>query len=390
MTTTISETSPTTLSAPDTPFAVLDIAKVQRNIDRLAERLDRLSVSLRPHVKTSKSVDVTRMIHAGRNGPIAVSTLAEAEYFAQAGYRDITYAVGIEPHKLARVTALHHRGVILRVLLDSIEQARAVTAAVADSTIVIPALIEVDCDGHRGGITVDDPAMIGIAQILDNSGCFDGILVHAGESYFEPSAAGKVRAAGQERDVAVAAAELVRRAGVKVSTVSVGSTPTAHAAQDLTGVTEVRAGNYVFFDLVMAGIGVCALDDIALNVVVTVIGHRPDKGWLLTDGGWMALSRDRGTANQVTDQGYGAVSDLAGNIIPQLVVSAASQEHGVITTRDGAALPDLPIGTRLRILPNHACATSAQHRRYVVINSADAAPAGDPVVKAFWDRAHGW
>ena len=85
-----------------------------------------------------------------------------------------------------------------------------------------------------------------------------------------------------------------------MDTVSVGSTPTAHAAEDLTGVTELRAGNYVFFDLVMAGLGVCQLDDLALSVVVTVIGHRPEYGWIITDGGWMATSRDRGTANQPT------------------------------------------------------------------------------------------
>jgi D-serine deaminase-like pyridoxal phosphate-dependent protein len=369
-----------TLSDPDTPFAVVDIARSRRNISRLA---DRLSVPLRPHVKTAKSIDIANLMHGGRPGPITVSTLAEAEQFADAGYTDITYAVGIDPHKLPRVVALQQRGVAVQVLLDSVFQAEAVVAA------GVPALIEVDCDGHRGGVTVDDPALVKIASLLGD--CFAGVLVHAGESYFEPMPDGQRRAAETERAIAVAAADRIRAAGITVRTISVGSTPTAHAAVDLTGVTEVRAGNYVLFDLVMAGIGVCTLSDLALSVVVTVIGHRPEKGWILTDGGWMALSRDRGTAAQSVDQGYGIVADLAGTVFPQLVVSGASQEHGVLSTRDGSPLPDhLPVGTRLRILPNHACATAAQHRRYQVVDSDLDPPDAVPRIRHAWDRIGGW
>ncbi|MFJ7078566.1 hypothetical protein [Streptomyces sp. NPDC098781] len=118
-----------------------------------------------------------------------------------------------------------------------------------------------------------------------------------------------------------------------------GSSPTAHAATDLTGVTEVRAGNYVFLDLVMAGLGVSQFQDLALSVVVTVIGHRPEYGWLMTDGGWMAMSRDRSTADQTVDQGYGLVTDLNGTLIRNLIMSAASQEHGTLITRDGPRHP---------------------------------------------------
>lgn len=172
-----------------------------------------------------------------------------------------------------------------------------------------------------------------------------------------------------------------------------GSTPTAHAATDLTGITEVRAGNYVFFDLVMAGLGVCGLDDLALSVVVTVIGHRPEYGWILTDGGWMAMSRDRGTAQQKVDQGYGLVTDLDGVVIPELLMTDASQEHGVLSTRDGSALPDLPIGTRIRILPNHTCATAAQHRGYHVVDGGQQTPdttSDTPPIHGFWERVAGW
>ncbi|MFJ7151496.1 alanine racemase [Streptomyces sp. NPDC100445] len=379
----------TDLSGPDTPFAVVDVDRTRRNIARLRARADRLGVPLRPHVKTAKSLDVAALLHDGVPGPVTVSTLAEAEAFAAAGHSDITYAVGIAPHKVPRVLALARRGVTLRVLLDSAEQARSVAAAAREAGTAVPAQIEIDCDGHRGGLVPDAPELTVIGGILHDAGCLDGVLAHAGESYSASTEEERRLAARGERDSVVAAAGRLRAAGLPVRTVSVGSTPTAHAADDLTGVTELRAGNYVFFDLVMAGLGVCAVDDLALSVVVTVIGHRPEYGWVLTDGGWMAMSRDRGTAAQAQDQGYGLVADLSGALVPGLVMTAASQEHGTLTMRDGGPPPALPVGTRLRVLPNHACATAAQHRGYHVVDGSRNT-AGAPAVEAFWPRIDGW
>ncbi|MFJ9818416.1 DSD1 family PLP-dependent enzyme [Streptomyces sp. NPDC101151] len=378
-----------TLADPGTPFAVVDVHRTRRNIERLAQRADRLGVTLRPHVKTAKSLDVAALMHDGTPGPVTVSTLAEAEAFADGGYTDITYAVGVDPHKLPRVIALLRRGVTLRTLLDSSEQAAFVADAAREAGIGIPAQIEIDCDGHRGGLKPDAPGLVGIGRILHDAGCLDGVLTHAGESYFAHTAEDRRLAAKNERDTAVTAADTLRAAGLPVNVVSVGSTPTAHAAEDLTGVTELRAGNYVFFDLVMAGLGVCDLDDLALSVVVTVIGHRSEYGWIITDGGWMAMSRDRGTSAQAQDQGYGLVTDLTGHLIPGLVMSAASQEHGTLTPRDGGSLPDLPVGTRLRILPNHACATAAQHHGYHVVDGTQ--PEGPaPAIQGAWNRVSGW
>ena len=151
-------------------------------------------------------------------------------------------------------------------------------------------------------------------------------------------------------------------------------------------MTEVRAGVYVFFDLVMAGIGVCGVEDIALSVLTTVIGHQHARGRILVDAGWMAMSRDRGTASQAVDQGYGLACDVDGRVIPDLIMASTNQEHGVITMRpnSGATLPDLPVGARLRILPNHACATASQFASYYVIP----ADAGAPIVE--WPRFGGW
>ncbi|WP_223623853.1 alanine racemase [Microbacterium sp. EST19A] len=377
-----------TLADPSTPFAVLDIEKARRNAQRLTARLAGQGVLLRPHVKTAKSVPVARLMLDGATGPITVSTLHEAEAFADAGYHDILYAVGIDPHKLPRVVELARRGVVMQVLLDTLAQARAVTEASTRAGVTIPALIEVDCDGHRGGVDADGAALLEIGAELARGGDLGGVLTHAGESYFAATPEARRDAAHHERDVAVHAADRLRAAGHDVATVSFGSTPTAHAADDLSGVTEVRAGNYVFFDLVMAGIGVCDVDDIALSVVVTIIGRTPS-GDLMTDGGWMALSRDRGTAVQERDQGYGLVADLDGRMREGLLVTGVSQEHGIIGARDGAEVPDLPVGARLRILPNHACATASQHDGYHVIEGGTDVE-GAIAVGDHWERLRGW
>ncbi|MFC3716583.1 DSD1 family PLP-dependent enzyme [Luteimonas soli] len=375
------------LSAIDTPALVLDEARMRANIRRLAEKLAPLDVVPRPHLKTAKSVEVARQLLAGGNGPATVSTLREAEYFAAAGVRDILYAVGIAPGKLARVKALRDAGCDLAIVLDSAEQARAVADAAAHMRDTFPTLIEIDCDGHRSGLRPDDPRLVEVGRILHDGGVeLRGVMTHAGDSYGAVGDEALAAFAEQERMAVVNAARMLRDAGLPCPVVSVGSSPTAHFARNLDGVTEVRAGVYVFFDLVMAGIGVCELDDIAISVLATVIGHQRDKGRVIVDAGWMALSRDRGTASQRVDQGYGVVCDEAGSPLPDLLVTGANQEHGIVELRpgSGAPLPELPVGTRLRILPNHACATAAQFDEYHVL-SADR-----PGEVLRWERMRGW
>lgn len=377
-----------TLADLSTPCLVVDEVRMARNIARLRDKMGGLGVQLRPHLKTCKSVEIARRLMDTPEGPATVSTLEEAARFADAGVRDMIYAVGISPAKLPRVLALRAQGVDLSVVLDSGEQANAVAAASREARSPIPAFIEIDCDGHRSGVLPGDrDRLLMISRSLADGGAeLRGVLTHAGGSYSARGDAALGRAAEQERLAVVTAADTLRSVGLACPVVSVGSSPTAHFATDLAGVTEVRAGVFVFFDLLMAGIGVCRIDDIALSVLATVIGNQRDKGWILVDAGWMAMSQDRGTARQAVDQGYGLVCNVAGEPFPDLVLSSVNQEHGIITVRpgSGATLPDLAVGDRVRILPNHACATAAQHGAYHVVR-------GDsPVVEVHWPRFGGW
>ena len=372
----------------DTPAAVIDVARMQKNIARMQAQANMLGVAFRPHVKTSKCLDVVRaQLVAGAHG-ITVSTLKEAEAFFAAGVEDILYAVGIVPAKLPRALALRRQGCALKLVVDNPTAAAAIAAFGEQHGEIFEVWIEVDTDGHRSGITPEQDTLLEVGRILHENGVMvGGVMTHAGSSYELCDAAALTALAAQERAGCVRAAERLRAAGIACPAVSVGSTPTALAAAQLDGVTELRAGVYVFFDLVMHNVGVCALDDIALSVLTTVIGHQAEKGWAILDAGWMAMSRDRGTSKQAHDFGYGQPCLLNGTPLSGYLVSGANQEHGILSsTRDNAPDEDIaqrfPIGMKLRILPNHACATGAQFPEYHAVSSD-----GETAV---WRRFHGW
>lgn len=373
-------------AALPTPCLVADRSKVAANARRLRQRFAEAELVLRPHLKTVKSYDAALMAMASARGPATVSTLKEAEEFGRRGVEDLLYAVGVAPQKLARVIEIRRTGVDLKIIVDSEAAAQAV-AAHADSTGgPIPTLIEIDVDGHRSGVPVGDEArLLAVGRALHAAGCLLGVMTHAGASYGESDEASLIAAAERERAGTVAMAAALRKAGLPCEVVSVGSTPTAFSVEDVAGITEVRAGVYLFFDLYQAGVGVCDVGDIALSVLATVIGHRESRGWIIVDAGWMALSADRSTASQEVDQYFGTVCDIDGKPYDDLVVLKTNQEHGIVAARpgSGAVAPDLPIGARLRILPNHACATAAQHADYKVVER------GTDIV-AIWPRFGGW
>ncbi|WP_201192511.1 DSD1 family PLP-dependent enzyme [Pseudomonas fluorescens] len=370
----------------ETPVAVVDVGRMRQNIQRMQEQATRLGVRLRPHVKTTKCEQVVAaQVKAGAQG-ITVSTLKEAQAFFAQGITDILYAVAMAPTKLKQALELRRAGCSLTIVTDSIAGARAITDFCRAQGERFEVFIEIDSDHHRSGVRSDDPLLIDIAKILHEGGALlKGVMTHAGESYKLNTLEALQEIAEIERSECVKAAQAIRSAGLPCLEVSVGSTPTALSAIHLDGVTELRAGVYVFFDLVMHNVGICRLDELALSVLTTVIGHQPEKGWIITDSGWMAMSRDRGTQSQQCDFGYGLVCDVAGRLIEGLQLRSANQEHGVASFEEGQQVDieqQFPIGTRLRILPNHACATGAQYQAYEAIEESGEI--------SRWSRLNGW
>lgn len=381
-------TAPTDASLADieTPSLVVDLDRLDRNIARMNAIAARLGVRLRPHVKTAKCTAIARRIFGGI-GPVTVSTLREAEYFLADGFTDLRYAVGFAVSRTSRAAALVRAGARLSLLVDDVATTQAIAAAAARENVRFDVLVEIDADGHRAGLRPDDARLIDVARAAVDATHLDffGVLTHAGDAYACVGADALRAHAERERAAVVVAAARLSAAGIACAEVSVGSTPTLTHAEGLSGVSEARAGVYVFGDLVQSNIGSCTIDDIALSVLATVISHKRDTGRVIIDAGGLALSKDHGTARQAVDYGYGQVCDIAGTPMHGLRVVEVNQEHGFVAPAQAAAaaamFDALPIGARVRVLPNHACMTAAAYDAYWVDGGA---------ALRQWPRCNGW
>jgi D-serine deaminase-like pyridoxal phosphate-dependent protein len=379
----------TTISSLETPCLILDRARLSRNAQRMTERHKVSGLKLRPHMKTGKSIDVARLALAGNFGGITVSTLKEAEYFADHGIDDITYAVSLVPDKLPRIAALIRRGVRLGTVTDSAEVAAEVSRRAVAEGVVVDVLIELDSGERRAGLMAGSDAVVELGRVLhDLPGTrLTGVLTHAGNSYQCRDIGSLRRVADEERLCAVTAANQLNEAGLPCPVVSVGSTPTATHGVNFDGLTEMRCGVYMFGDVFQSEIGSHSLDDIAVSVLATVIGHRLEMNGALIDAGALALSKDRSTGADglAFDAGFGLVADALGTApIKGLRVGRVYQEHGLLEADGPFPFDLLPVGSRVRVLPNHACMTAAMYDAYLVVDGPT-----DAVVD-LWPRINGW
>ncbi|HEX3501255.1 MAG TPA: alanine racemase [Stellaceae bacterium] len=365
-----------------TPCLVLDRGKLGQNLAAMAQAVARHGVALRPHMKTAKSAAVARLAVAGQAGGITVSTLAEVEYFAAAGFRDILYAVGITAAKLDRAAALRQGAVDLKLVTDDPETAAAIAAHARTTGAEHRVLVEIDCGEHRGGMAAESETLLAVGRALGP--LCAGVMTHAGHSYACRSIAEIEAVAEAERLAAVTAAARLRALGLAIEIVSVGSTPTALHARNLAGVSETRPGVYMFQDLFQTQIFSGSPESMAVTVLASVIHRRQGENRIVIDAGAMALSKDRSTAAVPKDFGFGLVLDAAGHpSLGEAIVERANQEHGIIAAATPLPFDRLPVGTRLRVAPNHVCMTAAAYDRYHVVDGGDE-------VLAVWERINGW
>ncbi len=358
-----------------TPALLLDLDVLEQNLRRMADRAKRGHVRLRPHIKTHKCFEIGKMQRALGASGITVSTLYEAEQFATAGFDDITYAVPLSPSRIPQLLDLQKWGTV-RALVDSREAAEALASAAEARSLKVHVWLKVDCGSHRAGVDPASAFGMDLARCLSSSKSlvFDGILTHAGHSYGARTRDGIRHVAREERDVMVGFAERLRATGIEVPMVSIGSTPTMSVDESLEGVSEIRPGNYVFFDYTQASIGSCEIKDCALTVLASVISHQAGSSHFVTDAGALALSKDLGPMH--LDPG-GSVGHLfadygAHKLEEGLRISSVSQEHGVVKA-DAAGLIEgrFAVGDRVRILENHSCLTAAEFDEYVVLRGKE-------------------
>jgi len=343
----------------ETPALLLYRDVMERNLKHMADRAKRLGVALRPHIKTHKCLELGRRQAAQGAQGVTVSTLFEAEAFARGGFSDLTWAFPLDRTHLPHVKRIADSGATLRVILDDLQTAKAVSGT------GLHVWLKVDCGYHRAGVDPSSRYGLDVARELgaERGVTFDGILSHSGHAYRTRNKDEAAQVAEQERQVMAWFAELLRKDGLPVRGVSVGSTPAMAAVKDLTGVTEARPGNYIFYDRTMVLIGCCEPQDVAVSVLATVVSHQPGASHFVVDAGALSLSKDLGPAHLGLETAFGAVKGH-----PELTVASVSQEHGLIRAAAPAAIEGkFKVGEQIEIIPNHSCLTEAHFDEYVVI-----------------------
>jgi D-serine deaminase-like pyridoxal phosphate-dependent protein len=276
-------------------------------------------------------------------------------------------------------------GCDLTLVTDSSNVVAAASDFATEHKITLPFLIEIDCGEHRSGLPAGSPEIVALARAIDAGPGLRlrGVMTHAGHSYGPSNPAGVVPIAAVERDTAVNAANAIRAAGLPCDIASIGSTPTVLYADHLRGVTEVRAGIYMLWDLAQLSRKVCRVEDIAVSVLASVIGHNRAGRSLILDAGALALSKDIGANKYLPDAGYGYVCDVrTTERLGKLSVDVVHQEHGTVAVDDETWFTRLPVGSLVRVLPNHACITCAAYGAFDVVR-------GETVVGRF-PRVNGW
>jgi D-serine deaminase-like pyridoxal phosphate-dependent protein len=341
-----------------TPALLLDLDRLESNIRRMSAKAERLGVSLRPHIKTHKAIEIARLQREHGARGITVSTLHEARVFAEHGFDDITWAFPVILGRIPEAVELSER-VDLGLLVDS----GAAIDALEATRQPLGVYLKIDCGYHRAGVSPAGELVHRLAERLIESSSltFRGILTHAGHAYEAAGPAAVEAVARQERDVMVGLAERLRRTGLPVPIVSIGSTPTMSVVRSLAGIDEIRPGNYVFYDRSQVVYGSCSAADCALSVLTTVVSSQPGARYSVVDAGALALSKDPGAAD-AGPPSFGAVyvEPTGAEIDESLWLTGLSQEHGMLNA-------PLPVGTRIRVLPNHSCLTAAQFDEYQVV-----------------------
>lgn len=366
-----------------TPSLIVDAERMKRNAEQTTARAKSLNVALRPHVKTHKCAEIARLQTAGNKGGIMVSTLAEAHFFAQRGFSDITYGIPIEAGKFAEAIAIAKTIERFSVLTGDIETVQSLNETTKQENTKLDVFVKIDCGYHRCGIEPDTKEAFEIPRLISDSSNlnFAGILTHAGHSYHAGSPEKLLEIAQQERDVMRNFAEDLRSKGLTVPDVSVGSTPTMSAIDNLEGITELRCGNYIFYDAFQATLGSCSFEDCALTVLAAVVHRDSRRRKVVVDAGAIALSKDRGAVEFDSSCGYGRVYDLEGADL-NLRIDTLSQEHGEIQVPNETVFNKLKVGSRVRILANHSCLTAAQYSHYHVLD--------DGKIVDRWEINGGW
>jgi len=344
----------------DTPCLVVDLDRLEQNIREMSDYARSRGLALRPHLKTHKTVEIAALQRqAGATG-FTCAKLGEVEALAEAGVLDdvlVAYQI-VGERKIARLLALLDR-VRVTVAIDSVAVAEPLSRAVTRAGKQLDVVLEIDTGLHRAGIEPGEPALRLAREVVRLPGLrLRGLMTHEGHVGRAATREEMETLARRAGEAMVATAELLRRHGIPVDVVSVGSTPAAFATTQVPGITEMRPGTYVFYDAAAFRFGRIGPERVALRILATVIS-RPAPDRAVIDAGSKTLTTDPPPPDR---RGFGFVVDY-----PHATIVRLNEEHGIVEFPPGTAAP--AVGDRLEIIPNHVCpVVNLQDELFVVRN----------------------
>lgn len=330
----------------DTPALLIEKSIMEKNIIEMQALANKHGINLRSHIKTHKIPSLAiNQVKAGAIG-IAAAKIGEAEVITDAGINDIQIAnIIIGEIKIERLLKLSERNIKISCCIDSFEGARALSDKYSANDKILDVFIKINSGFDRCGMNNIEDIFKLAAYIQSLSGLnLVGILTHAGQVYAAKNKNEVEEIGIYEGQFMVDIAGKLRKEGISAEEISVGSTPAARFSSSILGITELRAGNYIFHDMIQVSLGTCTIGRCALSILSTVIS-KPSNNRVIIDAGSKSLGLDKGSHGNETIDGYGYITDKRGTI------ARLSEEHGIITHQN----EKFEIGERLSIIPNHAC-----------------------------------
>ncbi len=351
----------------ETPNILLDLGRLQVNIQLIQNIANTRGVNVRPHIKTHKCLEIARQqINAGAVG-ITASKVDEALVFINNGISSVTVAYPlVVASKLDRlIAAAHAHDVDLRLIVDSPAGVNAIGKTAEKHQKQISIFLKIDVGLHRCGLTEDDSGLVELVQkiVQEPALNFVGLLSHAGHTYGAEDMDAARAIAKEECEILMRVRNNLESVGIEVSEVSVGSTPGTLASDSYDGITEIRPGNYVFMDRMPLRLNLIELNQIALSVLATVVSQNSD--YFIIDAGSKTLSSDKGAHGMSGMEGFGLAypANRFEDKDYKMIVARLSEEHGFVLRKDF----NLEIGAKLRLVPNHSCVVANLLDTYTVL-----------------------
>lgn len=340
------------------PTLLVDEEKCRAAIKSMAAKARKDSLVFRPHFKTHQSHQIGRLFREEGVERITVSSVQMAQYFALDGWKDITIAFPLNPLEWKAINQLAAT-ITLNVCAVNAESIVSLKKMLTEK---INIFIEIDSGYHRTGISPDDGSAIHkILEEIESSDylSFVGFLAHAGHSYKERTKQGILKIHQETKDLMVRIGDIYQKTYPELI-LSIGDTPSCSVADDFSGVSEIRPGNFVFYDLTQTIIGSCQESDIAVAMACPVVATYPERKELIIHGGAVHFSKDNvmlndgnisfGKAVKISTEGWN-------DFTSELHIKSLSQEHGIISGSSNA-IKEFKTGDVIGVLPVHSCLTA--------------------------------